>query len=195
MALDIRRLDGPDRATALPDVAALRMAVFREWPYLYEGTLSYEEAYLKPYLTEPKAVLIGAFDGDRLVGASTAMPLCAHADDFGAAFAGSDICVLEVFYCSESVLLPDYRGQGAGHAFFDLREAAARDLGYKTSAFCAVMRPQDHPARPAGYRPLDGFWKARGYRPLSGAIAQFSWPAVGDKRESIKPLQFWTRAL
>lgn len=195
MTLDYRVLKGAAQEAALPQVAALRIEVFRDWPYLYDGDLAYEQRYLAPYLTTKTAVLVGAFDADRLVGASTGMPLAAHADDFAAAFAGSDIALSDVFYCAESVLLPAYRGQGAGHAFFDLREAAARAGGFQTCAFCAVIRPADHPAKPAAYRPLDGFWRARGYAPLPGVVALFRWKDLGTAAATDKPLQFWARRL
>jgi hypothetical protein len=100
-----------------------------------------------------------------------------------------------VFYFAESVLLPDNRGQGAGHRFFDLREAQGRALGATYCAFCAVVRPEDHPARPTGYVPLDGFWKKRGYDKLSGAVAHFSWQDVGKGQADAKPLQVWIRRL
>ena len=101
----------------------------------------------------------------------------------------------QIFYCAESVLLPDYRGQGAGHRFFDLREQHARALGLRFAAFCSVKRPEDHPARPHGYRPLDGFWRKRGYAPLPGVVAQFTWRDLGDATDTAKPLQVWMRAL
>lgn len=195
MALDIRPLTGAALTQALPDVAALRIAVFRDWPYLYDGDLAYEARYLQAYRDSPQALVVGAFDGARLVGASTAAPLNDHADDFAAAFANAGFDLNTVYYCAESVLLPDYRGQGAGHRFFDLREDHARGLGYTTSCFCAVIRSDDHPARPADYRPLDSFWRARGYTPMTGVIAQFSWKDLGDTQQSAKPLQFWSRAL
>jgi GNAT superfamily N-acetyltransferase len=195
MALDIRVLTGETLATAIPDVARLRIAVFREWPYLYDGDLEYEARYLEPYVSTEQSVLVGAFDGSQLVGASTAMPLTAHSDDFGAAFASSALQIEDVFYCAESVLLPDYRGQGAGHAFFDLREAVALTHGFRHSAFCSVIRPPDHPARPTAYRPLDTFWRTRGYAPLSGVVASFNWRDIGQAEESPKPLQFWARTL
>ena len=116
-------------------------------------------------------------------------------DDFGAAFAGTGHDMAEVFYCAESVLLPEYRGQGVGHRFFDLREAHARRLGYAKVAFCGVQRPADHPMRPAEYQPLDPFWTARGYAKVEGAVARFSWKDLGDAEETQKPLQFWLRAL
>ncbi|MEM9578657.1 MAG: GNAT family N-acetyltransferase [Pseudomonadota bacterium] len=195
MALDIRVLAGDELRAAIPSVAALRIEVFRDFPYLYDGDLLYEERYLAPYTETPQAVLIGAYEGDQLVGASTGMPLNAHADDFSAAFANCDIPQSEVFYCAESVLLPAYRGQGVGHVFFDLREAEAKAQGLTFSAFCSVLRARDHPLRPASYQPLDRFWRARGYAPLPGVIAVFDWKDIGETRETPKQLQFWGRRL
>lgn len=195
MALDCRRLEAAALVAALPDIAALRISVFRDWPYLYDGDHAYEESYLARYAEVREAVVIGAFDGPRLVGASTGMPLVAHADDFAAAFSATDFTLKDVFYCAESVLLPDYRGQGVGHAFFDQREDAARSFGYSISAFCAVIRPDIHPSKPETYRPLDGFWRARGYRPLADVVATFAWKDLGDAEETYKELQFWSRLL
>ena len=191
----VEALTGARLGAALEDVAALRIAVFRDFPYLYDGDMAYERAYLAAYRDSPGAVVVGAFDGDRLVGAATGTPLADHAEDFAAAFAGHGIALDRVFYCAESVLLPDYRGRGIGHRFFDAREDHARAQGFGYSAFCAVIRPDDHPARPAGYRPLDGFWTARGYAPLPGAVAEFSWKDIGQPAETRKPLQVWIRAL
>lgn len=126
MTCDIRALTGKALFHAIPDVAALRIEVFKDWPYLYDGDQVYEERYLAPYSTAGDAIVVGAFDAGRLVGASTGMALSAHADDFAAAFANSDLTVDKIFYCAESVLLPQYRGQGIGHSFFDLREGFAR---------------------------------------------------------------------
>jgi GNAT superfamily N-acetyltransferase len=191
----IEALTGPALEAALDDVARLRMAVFRDWPYLYDGDMDYERRYVASYRDSPGAILVGAFDGARLVGASTGTPLADHAADFAAPLAATGVPPGAVFYCAESVLLPGYRGQGIGHRFFDLREAHARTMGFTHCAFCSVIRPADHPARPADYRPLDGFWRARGYAPMPGVIAEFSWKDLGEDHETRKPLQFWMRAL
>lgn len=190
-----RVLTGEALVAALPDVARLRIEVFRAWPYLYEGTLEYEERYLQSYRRSENAIVVGAFDGDRLIGAATGTPMEDHAEDFARAFADKPYELGDIFYCAESVLLPAYRGQGAEHAFFDAREVHARALGRRYSAFCAVVRPGDHPLRPADYRPLDGFWRKRGYRPLEGVVAHFRWKDVDQPEAAEKPLQFWIKEL
>nr|MDA3859581.1 GNAT family N-acetyltransferase [Roseovarius sp.] len=162
---------------------------------LYDGDLAYEQRYLQTYRDSENAILVGAYDGARLVGAATGTPMEDHASDFAAAFGGQGIALSDIFYCAESVLLPGYRGQGIGHRFFEAREDHARALGRSHCAFCAVVRPADHPLRPEGYRPLDGFWRKRGYAPLKGALAQFRWKDIDRGAESDHPLQVWMRAL
>lgn len=195
MTLRIATLQGAVLDAALDELAALRIAVFREWPYLYDGDATYERRYLEVYRTSPGAILVGAFDGTRLVGAATGTPMEDHAEDFAAAFSGTGLALRDIFYCAESVLLPDYRGQGAGNRFFDLREEHAGRLGRRHVAFCAVQRPADHPLRPADYSPLDPFWRKRGYAPLCGAVARFDWKDIDQPSETAKPLQFWIRSL
>ncbi len=191
--IKVRALSRAERHAALHDVAQLRIEVFRHWPYLYDGDLDYEAKYLRPYAESDRALIVGAFDGQKLVGAATGSPLLDHADDFAAAFAGADLG--EIFYCAESVLLPDYRGHGVGHGFFDARESHARALGFKTCVFCSVIRPENHPDRPANPRSLAPFWRGRGYAPLPGVVAQFSWKDIGTDKETLKELQFWGREL
>ena len=192
--MKVEVLTGEALEAAIPDVARLRIRVFRDWPYLYDGDLKYESDYLTSYLAE-SAVVVAALEGGRIVGAATGMGMEHHADDFAAPFAGRPERLEQIFYCAESVLLPEYRGRGLGHAFFDAREGHARRLGRRWSAFCGVLRPEDHPLRPASYRPLDAFWRKRGYEMLPGVVARFKWRDIGEDREAEKPLQFWMKAL
>ena len=193
--IEVRALTGPALEAALDGVAALRIAVFRDWPYLYDGSLDYERAYLQTYRDNPGALLVGAFHNDRLVGASTSTLMEDHAEAFSAPFRALNIPLTDILYGAESVLLPEYRGIGLGHRFIDLRETHARIMGRAYVAFCSVQRPADHPAKPANARSNDAFWRGRGYETLPGVIAEFSWKDLGDSAETLKPLQFWMRRL
>lgn len=193
--ITVRAFRGPDLEAALDQVAQLRITVFRDWPYLYDGTLDYERQYLATYRDNPGALLVGAFHDGTLVGASTSTPMEDHAPEFAAPFRALGIPLEKILYGAESVLLRSYRGIGLGHRFIDLREAHARGLGRSHVAFCSVIRPEDHPARPAAFRGNDAFWRGRGYEPLPGVVARFSWKDLGDREETEKPLQFWMRGL
>lgn len=188
-------LTGEALQSAIPALARLRIEVFRAYPYLYDGDESYELDYLKKFAEAPGAVIVGAIDGDAIVGAATGAPLVHQHEEFIAPFREHGDNLTEIFYCGESVLRSDYRGRGLGHVFFDEREAQARRLGLTRSVFCAVIRPDDHPRRPRDYSPLDPFWKKRGYAPLPGVTTEFAWKDVGDEDETSKTMQFWGRTL
>ena len=179
----------------LAALAALRIEVFREWPYLYDGDVAYEERYLAPYATTADALVAIAWAGDALVGAATALPLRAHSDEVVPPLVGAGYDPATVYYFGESVLRRDLRGRGLGHRFFDEREAFARARGYRTAAFCAVERPADHPRRPAGYVPHDRFWGKRGFVRRPDIVGRFAWKDLDDAGETAKPMVFWTKEL
>ncbi len=194
--LTFQRLSGPELNQYIDELAQLRMRVFRDFPYLYDGDSDYEARYLKTYIEAPDSVIVLAFDGKKVVGASTGLPLRHEMAEVKQPFLDAGYHLDDIFYCGESVLLPDYRGQGAGVAFFDHREDHAKHLqGIKYSCFCGVQRPANHPARPADYVPLDQFWRNRGYEKRPELATHFSWKEVGEADESLKPMTFWMKPL
>lgn len=194
--LDVKSVTGADILSVLPDLSRLRIIVFRDWPYLYEGTLEYEEKYLEKFAESKGAVVVCAYDGDQMVGASTGAPMIEHADEFGEPFKKAGYDISKIFYCGESVLLKSHRGHGLGHAFFDGREAQAKKLGgFTHSTFCRVVRPDDHPLKPADYAPLDPFWRKRGYAPVDGLVATYDWQDVDQPGETTHQMQFWMKTL
>jgi GNAT superfamily N-acetyltransferase len=193
MTVVVRPLIGADLAAALDDLAALRIAVFAQWPYLYDGDAAYEADYLREFAAAPDAVLVAACDGARIVGAATAAPMVHQKGAFRDPFAARGIDVARLFYFGESVLLPEYRGQGIGHTFFDHREAQARSVGANAACFAAVIRPDNHPMRPADHVAHDAFWTKRGYARVAGLITQLGWKDHGQVGETLKPMQYWLR--
>lgn len=196
MTVRIAPLAGPPSPKTLADLSALRLAVFRAWPYLYEGDQSYEAEYLGTFAAAADAVIVCAYDVEQLVGAATASPLSGHTEAFIPLFERHGFDPGAIFYCGESVLLPAYRGQGIGHAFFDYREDHARRLNqrgarFRFATFCAVVRSGDDPRRPPAYRPLDAFWQKRGYRPIDGMTGTYHWREVGAEDETPHTMQFW----
>jgi GNAT superfamily N-acetyltransferase len=193
VSITVTALTGLEILVALNALSDLRIRVFAEWPYLYEGDAHYEADYLREFAVAPDAVLVAASDGARIVGAATASPMHAQSDEVRAPFEQRGIATDGLFYFGESVLLSEYRGQGIGHAFFDLREAQARACGAASACFAAVMREEGHPARPSDYLPLDGFWRRRGYAPIAGFVSHFEWRDHGEAEETPKPMQYWLR--
>lgn len=194
---DIRILTatGPDIRPWIPDAARLRISVFREYPYLYDGDPEYESEYLRTYSEAPGSFFVIAIHGDRVIGVSTGLPLIEGTEEEKAPFLAAGMDPATVFYFGESVLEPEWRGRGIGVRFFEEREARARAVpGIRMAAFCAVDRPADHPARPADYLPLDAFWTKRGFT-RSMLQTRFTWKETGEDAESPKPMTFWLKEL
>ncbi len=196
MTISVAPLTDAALKAVLPDLARLRIEVFREWPYIYDGSYDYESAYLSNFAASEGSVVIAVTDGGRIVGASTATPMGGHAKEFAEPFLKRGLDIERIFYLGESVLLRGYRGRGLGHALFDAREAHARALGgFSDATFCSVVRPDHHPSRPLGYRPVDPFWVKRGYAPVPGLVGSFNWQDIGEQAETSKPMQYWMKAL
>ncbi len=193
MWIEVRPLTGSEIAAAMDDLAQLRITVFAAYPYLYDGDAAYEAEYLAEYAAAPDAVLVAAFDGARIVGAATAAPMMHQKAEFRAPFEARGIDTARLFYFGESVLLPEYRGAGIGHAFFDQREAQARACGANAACFAAVVRADDHPARPADYAPLDPFWAKRGYALVPGLTMELAWKEHGSEAEQLHEMQYWMK--
>lgn len=195
MTMTIERVVGAAIEPYLDDLAALRIQVFREYPYLYLGTLEYEARYLRSYASSERSVVVIARAGSNVVGAATAMPATEHDEDVAETLQTAGIDPDHVYYFGESVLRAEYRGRGIGHAFFDQREARARELGFELAAFCAVERTGDHPRKPRDYVPHDAFWTKRGYSQHPEIRAEFAWRDLDEASESRKPMVFWSKRL
>ena len=194
MSIEIKRFAGEDTRPYLEDLARLRIEVFREFPYLYEGSAEYEGDYLRTYTDVADSVIVVVFDGPRVVGVSTGLPMSAETDDIKRPFIDNGYDPREIFYFGESVLERAYRGRRLGVRFFSEREAHARSLGrFALTTFCAVQRAEDHPRRPPGYVPLDQFWIRRGYQKHPELNTTFSWQDLDESSPSPKQMVFWIK--
>ncbi len=196
MSAVVKAFTGPDVAPYRDALAHLRITVFHEYPYLYEGAMEYEAHYLQRYLNCPECLFVMVFDGEKVVGASTGLPMEYECGEFTAPFIREGYDIAKVFYFGESVLLSEYRGQGIGHCFFDEREGFACKQGrFDLTTFCVVERPVDHPLKPADYRSHDAFWGKRGYVKRPELATTFDWRDVDQPAETSHPMVFWTRSL
>lgn len=143
--IEVRSLTRDEIPRWLDELATLRLAIFRTWPYLYEGDLDYERGYLHPYQQSDDALVIAALHDDRLIGFSTAIPLEEQSAEFTAPFAGRPEPLDSVLYGGELMLLPFYRGRGLGDRFFDLREKKGRKPGACAYRLLFDRAPRESP--------------------------------------------------
>jgi GNAT superfamily N-acetyltransferase len=188
-------LTGTAIAAALDEMATLRLDIFREYPYLYEGRRQDELNYLGSYATAADACVILVHDGAAVVGAATGMPLIHEDAQMQGAFAGTTLPLEEIYYIGELLFRPAYRNCGLGQKTLASLESHVRSLGSHRTLTCAtVERPDDHPLRPEGYTPIARFLARTGFVRLPGVTTSFMWRET-DGVERDHPMQFWSKEL
>ncbi len=184
-------------AGLIPHIQALgklRIQVFYEFPYLYEGTIDYEEKYLARYAQNPDSFVFLVYFKSELVGATTAQGLNQEIAEIKQPFLDQELTVDDYFYFGESILLAEHRGKGIGLRFFDERETFALKNGYKNTCFCAVNREENHPLKPQNYVSNDAFWTKRGYLKQNDLLCHLDWLDRGESEPTMKKLTFWMKA-
>ena len=194
--IKIRAFTGSGVKTYIPSLAKLRIDVFKEFPFLYAGDMDYEMRYLKKFTSCKEAIAVIIFDGQKIVGASTGLPLEDESEEIKKTFIEHGSNPADYFYFGESILIQSYRGRGLGHHFFDIREAHVAHLKrFKHICFCTVIRTQNHPRRPSDSMPLETFWKKRGFTEHPHFRGTLSWKDLDEEKETAKPMIFWTKDL
>ncbi|MBB1489243.1 GNAT family N-acetyltransferase [Oceanospirillum sediminis] len=200
MSVVLKTVSGHELVYWIEDLARLRIQIFREYPYLYDGTTEYEQDYLATYIESGQAMAVLAVDckggEDKIVGASTGVPMSHESEEFRQPFLDAGIDTDTLFYCGESVLLPEYRGQGIYKGFFSGREQYVRRLGgFQKICFCGVMRADDHPMKPEEYQPLDAVWQHFGYQACPELTTCYPWKDIDQPESSDHLMMFWMKTL
>ncbi len=193
--IKIRSLTGAGIKTYIPSILKVLSEVLKEFPYLIlEQELLVK--YLKSLSQTKDAIAVLVFDGPKIVGVSTGIPIEEEEAIFQRPFLEINHKLSDYYYFGVSVLLKEHRGRGIAHHFFDIREAHVKHLKrFKKICFTTVDRPLKHPHRPSDYVSLDNFWKKRGYIEHPELTVQLSWREVHEKSPSSKSLHFWIKDL
>lgn len=193
--LEINCLKGSAIQTYIHDLATMRIKVFKEYPYLYDGDIASELQYLKSFQACNDSVMVLASDEKKVVGFSTGMPLAQTDTAWQIPFLTSSINPEDIFYLGESILLSEYRGRKIYKHFFWERENVARQMDFSYTAFCAIERPIDDPKRPPNYFSFDKIWHAYGYKKYPALLVNYEWVEIGDNAVSKKTLAFYLKKL
>ena len=195
--IEYLKLTGADFEPYIDEVARLRILVFREFPYLYDGDPedSYERKYLSTYVNSPGSLIILAKSQGKVIGASSCLPLSQETKEIRAPYEKAGYDLDEIFYFGESVIEKSFRGKGIGSQFFKFREEHAYNAqpSTKFTSFCAVIRPEDHPHRPQGYQPLNEFWGRRGYKLQPDMRVEIDWKDIDQPAKTMKELSVWLK--
>lgn len=180
----------------IPQIARLRIEVFAEYPFLYDGDYEYEMRYLEKFSHIQDAIVVAAFNQEEIIGISTGFPFIYESQNLQNVFKQAGRNPQEYFCFGESVLRKSYRGQGIGKKFFDHREDHVKQLDqHKYICFYTALKPLNDPKRPTDYRPLKPFWESRGYQEHPELVGEVSYQEIGETEETPKKMVFWIKEL
>ena len=195
MAITEQLLTGSAVEESLDDIASLRISIFREFPYLYDGRREDESRYLQVYANAPDTIVITVSDSGKIIGAATGIPLRHEHQELVEPFAGSDYSLDEIYYVGELLFYPEYRNRGLGLRLVERMEEQVRSLeSYRYLTCATVVRSNDHSLRPAAYLPIDRFLAVAGFHPLPKMMTEFSWLET-DGITRTHPMNFWLKEL
>lgn len=195
MVISANLLTGLSVEGCLDDLASLRINIFKEYPYLYDGFPEDELKYLRLYMETPDAFVISVKDSGRMIGAATGVPLCYEHEGLVAPFIGTSYSVDELFYVGEVLFYQECRDRGLGLNLLKQIEEYVRTLGSYRYLTCAtVVRPDNHPLYPENYVKIDKFLTRTGFNILPDVTSNFVWQETdGVMRDHL--MQFWIKEL
>jgi len=128
------------------EIARLRIDVFREFPYLYDGDIASEEVYLSKFSEVKEASVVLVIEASKVIGAFTGLPMAFEEASIQGYIPKENLST--AYYFSEIVLNKDYRNQGIGLKMFDMLEEYVLSLQKYTVFYLATVNiTEDHPIK------------------------------------------------
>ncbi|MEO9257235.1 MAG: GNAT family N-acetyltransferase [Crocinitomicaceae bacterium] len=148
-------------------VATLRINIFREYPYLYEGNLKEEMDDLEHCAQLTNNALAIAFYKETPVGFLYGIPLKEFASHFENPvldlFREKNLNPETCYYFADIIVLPEHRGNSLSKKLFNVLEVYAQEQGYHSASF--ITESHDiHPLKPANYKSLEPLWHSLQYK-------------------------------
>lgn len=178
-------------------VSDLRITMFKEYPYLYQGDKEYEKHYVKAYVQE-RGMVIKAAVKEELAGVITGIPLVEDAETFPEAkqaFVQQGFIPEQFYYIGEVMVMPQFRKKGIAAALFNALEKQAQKWNYEKFCFVTIEHDKNHSLKPANYEDPAAVWRKLGYSKTSVTIPA-KYPTIcadGSVQEIENTFVFWVK--
>lgn len=193
--ISLQAFTGKEAKKYLKQIANIRITMFKEFPYLYEGSLEDEEEYLNIYFSSENSIVLLVLDGDEVVGFSNSIPLNDEMEEIKAPFIKNKIDISKYLYIGEMMIKEKYRNKNLSNIIAKYHEEHAKEKNYSNMVFMTVIRPDDHPLKPENYRPLEPLWKSLGYRILEEMKIKIPWKQIDGDIPQENQLEVWSKEL
>lgn len=196
---NLRLLTGKAIQEIIPFLVAQRIEMYREYPYLYEGSRTVEEECLQQFAQLPSSAVAIAYLDDEPVGFIIGASLADYDQHFiGSieAFKSNGKNPNEYYYFADVLILPAHKGKSLATRLFALFEEYCANLGFLYACFVSESHVE-HPLKPIDYNEVDLIWQHYGYQ-KSNIKIYFSWNTIqpdGPAQEQLHELPYWIKKL
>lgn len=195
----IRLLMGDAIQEIIPFVITQRIDQYREYPYLYEGSIEEETESLRIFAQLPQSAVAVAYHEDKPVGFITGTPLIGYGHHFEGsiqAFENDGKNPKDYYYFADVLILPEHQGKSLATRLFEIFEAHCRNLGFPYISFVSESHAE-HPLKPADYKEVDLIWQHFGYQ-KTNIVIYISWNTIQSNdpsQDQAHELPYWIKML
>src|ERR1700722_3489588 len=147
---------GQEITPYVQEITDLALTVYRDYPYLYEGTVDEYYPAIEHYTHSSDGIACLFFNNNQLVGAAIGMPMNEMRDKYKLPLVNArpEENFDQLFYLGELLLLKEYRGQGLGKQMYLEFENTVRELAFTKICFCKIDESEQNPLAPENYKSL-----------------------------------------
>lgn len=180
-------------------LAEFRIKYFREFPYLYYGSMEYEKDYLKGYLENLLTRFVIVKHNNEIVAIGTAIPLKGNFsinDDPVENFSKNGLLAWQYAYIGEVIVAEEHRGNMLATKVMKMLEDESRNMGFSGVCFLNVLR-DNHPLTPPDYKCPDELWIKMGWV-KTDIKTRYKWPTIqakGKSKEEEHELNYWIKSI
>lgn len=195
-SMTIQLVKGKELLANIAELAKLRLKIFREYPYLYEGDSASEESYLSLFASSSDAFFIVAKGESQLVGAISGIPLDFAQKEIRDAFCQSTIESGGYYALCDILVLKEHRNRKIGSILYkEFENQLLKMKRYTKLVLWQIVRAQDDPRRPNDYFSLDDFWRKKGFIKHPELVCYIPWKEVSDEKAISHRFEFWVKEM
>lgn len=191
---------GNEVNSIVDNISKMRINEFRNFPYMYDGSLEYERLYFQEFCKDPNSLIVCIFDDSKLIATATSIPLLSNADildNVASKFIAQSLDPKTFFYSGEFIVLQKYRQNGLCKNLLYSVESLAKTLGFTNLCIATVCRSKDDPRRPVSYVDSDVVWKSLGFE-ITNIKTSYPWPTIQPNQLTVtvnNEMIFWTKEM
>ena len=200
--IEINIYKGIDILPFIEKTSEMRIRLFKEFPYLYQGSMDYEREYMKAYAKDPKSTIAIASCDKNIIGVSTGIPLVSESsivDGSAQLITQAGEAPEDYYYYGEILIEPEHRGNKISSKLYSAQNELVKKWGYKKVCILTVVRQKNHPLKPKEYQSLDSMWTHFNYnRFIPPILVTYDWNTFqcsGEVRMQSNELEMWHKTL